>query len=137
MDLTGRTKEEIPGSKCNMYGCIYTDLIQALKGEHLSSVLSPDGTLISASAAPHYGAEPQNILLPNLVWLCIIIISQNVMQKNWFTVFNVKVTAKVQNVSNICLNDIFSVCLIVSAQYLLNRSTIFFFNQFWYGGVLS
>ena len=92
--MTGRTKEEIPGSKCNMYGCIYTDLIQALKGEHLSSVLSPDGTLISASAAPHYGAEPQNILLPNLVWLCIIIISQNVMQKNWFTVFNVKVTVR-------------------------------------------
>ena len=55
---TGRieiSKEEIPGSKCNMYGCIYTDLIQALKGEHLSSVLSPDGTLISASAVSHCG----------------------------------------------------------------------------------
>ena len=47
--------------------------------------------------------------------------------KKGITVFKVKVTDKVQNVSNICLNDIFSVCLIVSAQYLLNRSTIFFF----------
>ena len=34
---------------------MYTDLLQALKGEDLSSVLSPDGALISASAAPHYG----------------------------------------------------------------------------------
>ena len=32
---------------------IYTDLLQALKGVRLSSVFSPDGTLISASAAPH------------------------------------------------------------------------------------
>ena len=34
---------------------IYTDLLQDLKGERLSSVFSPDGTLISASAAPHCG----------------------------------------------------------------------------------
>ena len=31
----------------------YTDLLQALKGDRLSSVLSSDGTLISASAAAH------------------------------------------------------------------------------------
>ena len=43
--------EEIPGSKCSMY--VYTDLLQALKGEVLSSVFSPDGTLTSASAASH------------------------------------------------------------------------------------
>ena len=36
---------------------IYTDLLQDLKGERLSSVFSPDGTLISASAAPHCGRE--------------------------------------------------------------------------------
>ena len=35
---------------------IYTDLFQALKGEPLSPVFSSDGTLISASAAPHGGA---------------------------------------------------------------------------------
>ena len=45
-------KEEIPGSKLSMYG-YYTDLLQALKGGRLSSVFSPDGTLNSASAAPH------------------------------------------------------------------------------------
>ena len=44
------SKEEIPGKR-SMYG--YTDLLQTLKGERLSSVFSPDGTLISASAAPH------------------------------------------------------------------------------------
>ena len=32
-----------------------TDPFQALKGERLSSVFSPAGTLISASAAPHCG----------------------------------------------------------------------------------
>ena len=37
-----------------MYG--YTALLQILKGERLSSVFSPDGILISASAAPHCGA---------------------------------------------------------------------------------
>ena len=34
---------------------LYTDLLQALKGERLSSVFSPHGNLISASAAPHCG----------------------------------------------------------------------------------
>ena len=56
---TGRveiSKEEIPGSKCSMYG-LYTDLLQAIKGERLSSVFSPDGTLIYASAAPHCGSR--------------------------------------------------------------------------------
>ena len=53
-EWTGRveiSKEEIPGSKHNMYGYI----LQALKGERLSSVFSPDWTLISVSAAPHCG----------------------------------------------------------------------------------
>ena len=38
-------------------------------------------------------SEPQNILSPNLVWLCSII-SQSVMQKNWFIVFSVEVTVR-------------------------------------------
>ena len=38
-------------------------------------------------------SEPQNILSPNLVCLCSII-SQSVMQKNWFSILNVKVTAR-------------------------------------------
>ena len=49
------SKEEIPGSKRSMYGYNYTDLPQALKGKPSSSVFSTDGTLISASAAPHCG----------------------------------------------------------------------------------
>ena len=52
-EWTGRVeirKEEIPGIKHSMYG-----LLQASKGERLSSVFSPDGTLISASAVPHCG----------------------------------------------------------------------------------
>ena len=40
-----------------------------------------------------YMCEPQNILFPNLVWLCSII-SQSDRQKDWFTVFNVKVTMR-------------------------------------------
>ena len=57
-EWTGRieiSKEEIPGSKCSMYG--YTDLLQALKGERLSFVFLPDGTSISASATPHCGGH--------------------------------------------------------------------------------
>ena len=55
MQRKGRIgKEEIPGSKRNMYGYILT-YSRALKGERLSSVFSPGGTLISASAAPHCG----------------------------------------------------------------------------------
>ena len=56
-EWTGRveiSKEEIPGSKRSMYGHILTDLLQALKGECLSSVFSTDEALISASAAPHW-----------------------------------------------------------------------------------
>ena len=37
---------------------------------------------------------------------------------------------------SVCPSVALSVCPIVSAQYLLNRSTIFL-NQIWYGGVLS
>ena len=61
MDRKGRNKEEIPGSKRSMYGYIYTDLLQAIKGEHLSSVFSPEGTSISASAAPHCGIQGTEI----------------------------------------------------------------------------
>ena len=46
------SKEEIPGSK-RLW--LYTDLLQALKGERLSSVFSSGETSISASAAPHCG----------------------------------------------------------------------------------
>ena len=38
----------------------YTDLLQVLKGEPLSSVFSSDGTLFSASAAPHRGGSHDN-----------------------------------------------------------------------------
>ena len=47
------SKEQIPGSKRSMHGNILTDLLQALKGEPLSSVFSSGGTLMFASAAPH------------------------------------------------------------------------------------
>ena len=56
----GRNKqEEIHGSNHSMYG-YNADLLQALKGECLSSVFSQDGTLISASAAPHCGSKCQS-----------------------------------------------------------------------------
>ena len=41
---------------------LYTDLLQALKGERLSSVFSPDRTLISASAAPHCGRNQSKVI---------------------------------------------------------------------------
>ena len=47
MDRKGRNKEEIPGSKRGMYSYLLTHS-RLLKGEHLSSVFSPD---------PHCGAR--------------------------------------------------------------------------------
>ena len=54
-------------------------------------------------------SEPQNILLPNLVCLCNII-SQNFMQKNWFTVFNVKVTTRAYIIKIWLFLNCWSVC---------------------------
>ena len=48
--------EEIPCCKLCLAVWLYTDLLQALKGERLSCVFSLEGTLIFASAAPHCGA---------------------------------------------------------------------------------
>ena len=55
-EWTGRVEineQEIPGSKRSMHDYILT--YSGLRGERSSSVFSPDGTLISASAAPHCG----------------------------------------------------------------------------------
>ena len=46
---------------------IHTDLLKALKGERISSVFSPDGTLISASAALHCGVVSDAILMSNIL----------------------------------------------------------------------
>ena len=46
------SEEENSGSTRSMYGYILT-YSRPIKGERLSSVFSPDGTLISVSAAPH------------------------------------------------------------------------------------
>ena len=56
MDWKGRNKEEVPGRVW-----LHTDLLQALKGERLSSVFLPDGTLISASATPNCGNTMRRI----------------------------------------------------------------------------
>ena len=48
------SKEEIPGSKRSIHVRLYTDLLQALKGQRLSSAFSSDGTSMSASATPHW-----------------------------------------------------------------------------------
>ena len=47
----------------------YTDLLQSLKGEPLSYVLSSDGTLISASTAPHCGGWRREWLDSRREWL--------------------------------------------------------------------
>ena len=61
-----RSKEEIPGSKRSMYGNILT-YSRLKKGERLNFVFSPDGTLISASAAPHCGVDKESIDLMQLI----------------------------------------------------------------------
>ena len=61
--------------------------------------------------------------IPNLVWWCIIL-RWGVMQKNWFTVFNVKVTARAY---------IIKIWLFV--LYLLNCWSVC--NQTWFGSTAS
>ena len=68
-------------------------------------------------------SELQNILLPNLVWLCSII-SLSVIQKDWFIVFNVKVTARA---------DIIKIGRFL--LYLLNCWSIY--NQTWFDHTVS
>ena len=43
---------QVNGSKRSMHGNNYTDLLQALKGEPLSSVFSSDGTLFLRPQLP-------------------------------------------------------------------------------------
>ena len=57
MDRKGRNKQRKKFLAVSVLVWLYADLLQALKGERLSSVFSPDGTLISASAALHCGGR--------------------------------------------------------------------------------
>ena len=52
IDQKGRNKQGRNAWQWVYHVWLYTDLLQAIKGECLSSVFSPDGTLISASTAP-------------------------------------------------------------------------------------
>ena len=56
-------------------------------------------------------SESQDILLPNPLWSCSFI-SQSVMQKNWFTLFNDKVTARAYMIKNMTLSTILSELLV-------------------------
>ena len=59
MDRKGEiSKEEIPGSKLSMYG-YYTDLLQALKGERLSCVLTGWEFNFCNRSSPLRGFEEQ------------------------------------------------------------------------------
>ena len=51
-------------------------------------------------------SEPPNILLPNLVLGCIIL-SWSVLQKDWFAIFKVKVTARAHRSNYDSFNYIF------------------------------
>ena len=68
-EWTGRieiSEEEIPGSKRSMYG--YMLIYSRLYGKTLSSVFSPDGTLISASVAPHREVFEVRFVILLLFW---------------------------------------------------------------------
>ena len=54
------SQEKIPGSKRSMYGYIYWPT-PGCKGRTFKLSVSTDGTLISASAAPHCGVEKEEI----------------------------------------------------------------------------
>ena len=73
---------------------------------------------MSVNACPDdFFSESLNLLLPNLVWWCIIM-SQIVFQKDWFSVFKVKVTVN-NNVIKIWLFNILSELLILLQLHLV------------------
>ena len=62
-------------------------------GITLSVCVCPSVVLSVCQIVSLVPPEPLNHFLSNLVWCCIIM-RQCVKQKNWFTIFNVKVTAR-------------------------------------------
>ena len=58
MDQKGRNKQRRNPWQYVSHVWLYTVLFQALKGERLSSVFSPDGTL---NPLPHRGIEPASV----------------------------------------------------------------------------
>ena len=68
----------------------------------------------------------QILLLPNFVWWYINIISWSVVWEIGLPCSRSRSQQKFKMSVNVCLDDIFSVCPIVSAQYLVNRWAIFF-----------
>ena len=63
------------------------------KVQNVSDCLSRCYFLLLSDCVCSVSPELLNHFLPNLVWCCIIM-RQCVVRKNWFTVFNVKVTAR-------------------------------------------
>ena len=53
------------------------DLLQALQGEPLNSVFSPDETLISASAAPHWGIDNDDMIILIMVVMLMVRTMEN------------------------------------------------------------
>ena len=67
-------------------------------------------------------------LQPNFSW-CYIIISQSVLSKIGLLHSRSRSQQRFKMSVNVCPDDIFSVCPIVSMQYFLNQSTLFFLSN--------
>ena len=60
MDWKGRNKRGRNPWQQAKHVWLYTELLQAIKGEPISSLFSTDGTLISKCAATHFGVHIQD-----------------------------------------------------------------------------
>ena len=55
------------------YALLYSDLIEALKGEHLSYRFLTDGSLISASSVPHSGSGTTSRVTRVILWILTVV----------------------------------------------------------------
>ena len=86
-----------------MVGYYHKVMRHAEKGGSLSSVLRADIIKMSVFVQLISSRRRNIIKLPNLVLWCMIV-SQSVMQKDWFAVFQVEITVKVQNcIESLCI----------------------------------
>ena len=97
-------------------------------GGYIGIALSGWNLSICSSVRVSNGVRPVspellNHFLPNLVWWCIIM-RRCVLQKNWFTIFNVKVTVRA-----------YIIKILLFLLYLLNCWSVC--NQTWCGSTAS
>ena len=81
------------GVSCRKMGLLCSRSRSQWKFKMSVNVFLDDVFSVCPIISVHYLLNHSTIFLPNWIWWCIIM-KQCIMQKNWFTIFSVKVTAR-------------------------------------------